>query len=130
MAKPNPVRRAETRRKLLDVARAEFAAHGYGDGGTEAIVQASGLTRGALYYHFKDKRDVFRAVVADMAVEIANAMATSAASKPTAWKGLLAGSRSFLEIASRPDILRIYLQDAPAALGWAEWRSVDGEGVL
>jgi AcrR family transcriptional regulator len=130
MAKPNPVRRAETRRKLLEVARAEFATHGYGDGGTEPIVVASGLTRGALYYHFKDKRDLFRAVVADMAIEIANAMATAATSKPTPWEGLLAGSRAFLDVAARPDILRIYLQDAPAALGWSEWRAVDGEGVF
>ena len=63
-------RRATTRRALLDAARSLFAERGYHETAAEEIVRRAGLTRGALYHHFEDKKDLFRAVVEEMEGEI------------------------------------------------------------
>src|ERR1700761_5811766 len=73
-AKPQP-RRAEhasdTRTALLAAARRLFAAQGFDDTGTEQIVADARVTRGALYHHFRDKADLFRAVMAETAGSVA-----------------------------------------------------------
>ena len=60
-----------TRGALIDAARRLFAERGYADVGTEEIVRAAGVTRGALYHHFDGKRDLLRAVYEQIEAEIA-----------------------------------------------------------
>ena len=61
-APARPARGDATRDTLLRVGRDLFAERGYAGVGTEEIVARAGVTRGALYHHFADKRDLFRAV--------------------------------------------------------------------
>ena len=115
-----------TRAALLRVARRLFARHGYAAVGTEEIVRGARVTRGALYHHFRDKRDLFRAVheelEAEMAQRIAEQIAEGAADDPL--ELLREGARTFLDHTTRP-LARVTLVDAPSVLGWAEWRSID-----
>lgn len=117
-------RAAATRETLLAVARQHFGAAGYAATGTEAIVAEAGVTRGALYFHFKDKRDLFRALVETVSAEIAQAILARATGRP--WEALRAGCAAYLETCANPSIRQIYLLDAPAVLGWREWREIDG----
>ncbi|HEU0116962.1 MAG TPA: helix-turn-helix domain-containing protein, partial [Thermomicrobiales bacterium] len=79
-------RRAATRRALIDAGRAVLAERGYGAASTADIVRRAGVTRGALYHHFADKQDVFRAVVEAIEAEISECVrrAAGAAADPAA----------------------------------------------
>jgi AcrR family transcriptional regulator len=118
-----------TRAKLVKVARELFAKRGYADVGTEEIVKRARVTRGALYHHFEDKRDLFRAVheqlEAELTQEIAGQIAEAGTQDPV--EVLAQGTRTFLEASTRPEVARITLMDAPAVLGWQEWRRIEEE---
>jgi AcrR family transcriptional regulator len=68
MAKPltREERRAHTRARLLDGARAVFARRGYQAATVDEVAEEAGFTTGALYSNFKGKEDLFLAVVEDM----------------------------------------------------------------
>jgi len=120
--------RAEaTRAQLLDVAAELFASRGYAAVGTEDVVRQAGLTRGALYHHFADKRELFAAVHERVEQElVATIGERMAAARDTATpvQLLIIGMRSFLDACVHPAVLRISLLDSPTVLGWARWREV------
>jgi AcrR family transcriptional regulator len=127
---PREEQAAATRAELLRVARELFAARGYADVGTEEIVRAAHVTRGALYHHFADKRDLFRAVHAQLADEQLASIVAQTAGSDDAWEALTRGVRAFLDACTDPAVIRISHLDAPAVLGWAEWREVDAQHWL
>jgi AcrR family transcriptional regulator len=55
-------RRDEQRRTLVDAAAHVFARDGYANASVAAILEASGLSRGTFYRHFRDLREAFLAV--------------------------------------------------------------------
>jgi AcrR family transcriptional regulator len=120
------LRSEATRQRLVAAARGLFAERGYAGVGTEQIVQAAGVTRGALYHQFRDKADLFAAVAETVHAEIAHRITAGAqADGPTdPMAALHAGVRRFLEVCADPAVERIVLLDAPAVLGWQAWRDL------
>jgi AcrR family transcriptional regulator len=116
---------AETQQRLIDVARRLFAEHGYAGTRTEHLVAAAHMTRGALYHHYADKRDLFRAVFEHVEQELATRIAIAAAAVGDPWGQMLAGTRAFLDVCRDPAFARIVLIDGPSVLGWEEWRRID-----
>lgn len=120
-------RSAATRARLVAAGRALFAKHGYAGVGTEQIVRRARVTRGALYHHFADKRDLFRAVHESLEAEgmerIAAALVEAQGDDPVEAMRVAVGA--FLDGAVDPGRSRITLIDAPSVLGWAEWREID-----
>ena len=119
-------RSAATREALLAAARPLFAEHGFGGVGTEAIVRAAGVTRGALYHQFADKSElfaaVFEAVEAEVTQRIDDAVSGASETDPVALMRLGAGA--WLDACTDPAVQRIVLLEAPAVLGWERWRAV------
>jgi AcrR family transcriptional regulator len=113
-----------TRAALLGAARELFAERGYAGVGTEEIVRAAGVTRGALYHHFAGKRDLFRAVYEDVERELVEVIAAGAAGAENPLDVLRAGARAWLDACEDPAVQRITLLDAPSVLGWEEWREI------
>ena len=118
-------RTAATRRALLDAARALFAARGYARTAREDIVGAAGVTRGALHHHFTNKEGLFRAVFEETEEVLAGRILAAAADARDEADALRRGCAAFLDAATDPAIQQIILIDAPAVLGWQEWRALD-----
>jgi AcrR family transcriptional regulator len=120
------LRSEATRHRLVAAARAMFAERGYAGVGTEEIVQAAGVTRGALYHQFRDKADLFAAVAETAQAEVAHRITSGAETDGPAdpMTALYAGVRRFLEACADPAVERILLLDGPAVLGWQAWRDL------
>lgn len=91
--KPRAEMIEETRAKLIDAARRAFADNGYAGASMDELTASAGLTRGALYHHFGDKKGLLAAVVQqiddEMNLRLGAILAAGAASVPTTgptWK--------------------------------------------
>lgn len=114
-----------TREALVAAAAKLFTARGYTEVGTEQVVAAAKVTRGALYHHFTDKRDLFRAVHERVEQSLVEGIAAKMDGVADPWEVLVTGTRAFLDACDDPAVKQIALIDAPAVLGWREWREVD-----
>ncbi|RTE89307.1 MULTISPECIES: TetR/AcrR family transcriptional regulator [Bradyrhizobium] len=108
---------AENRAKLIRAARAAFATQGYAAASMDELTASVGLTRGALYHSFEDKKGLLWAVVEQIDGEMAERLRAIREQAPTLWQGLLAEGCAYIEMALDPEIQRIMLLDGPAVLG-------------
>ncbi len=115
-----------TRGALIAAARPLFAERGYAAVGTEEIVRAAGVTRGALYHHFGGKRDLFEAVYEQIESELAERIAAGAlaANAGSPLEAMRAGADMFLQACTEPEAQRIVLLDGPSVLDWDRWREI------
>lgn len=115
---------AETRKKLIEVARRTFAEYGYADTSMDKLTAEAGLTRGALYHHFGDKRGLFAAVVDQIDSQMAEYAQQHREQPDDLWGGLLLEGQTYIQNALNPEFQRIVLRDGPAVLGDpAHWPS-------
>lgn len=63
MARRTKQEALETRHKLLDAAEHLFQAQGVSRTSLQDIARRAGATRGAVYWHFRDKADLFNAMM-------------------------------------------------------------------
>jgi len=121
----NRERTETTRLALLDAARALFVGKGYGDTSTPEIAAAAGITRGALYHHFADKRDLFRQVLQRESQAVAADIEAAAPEQLSPREALLEGSKAYLNAMTAPGRTRLLLIDGPAVLGMEEIMALD-----
>jgi AcrR family transcriptional regulator len=119
-----------TRNALIAAARELFAERGYSAVATEEIVRNARVTRGALYHHFKDKQELFRAVCEEVQGEVVERIAGAASAEPRPEKHLEVGCEAFLDICLEPAVQRIVLLDGPSVLGWDAWHELDERYAL
>ncbi|WDZ95796.1 TetR/AcrR family transcriptional regulator [Herbaspirillum sp. WKF16] len=107
----------ETRAKLIQAARASFAQYGYANASMDELTAGVGLTRGALYHNFGDKKGLLQAVIDQIDTEMATRAHALNAKEKDPWKRLMAEAISYIEMAQEPEVQRIMLRDGPAVLG-------------
>ena len=107
----------KTRAKLIRAARKAFAAEGYAAASMDDLTAKAGLTRGALYHNFGDKKGLLQAVIDQIDAEMVARMRTAHDRAKTPWLGFLDASIAYIEMALEPEIQRIMLLDGPAVLG-------------
>ena len=108
---------AETRAKLVSAARRAFGTVGYAEASMDDFTAAAGLTRGALYHHFGDKKGLFEAVIAEIDAEMNERLCAISGRAANRWQGFVEESVGYIEMALEPEIQRIMLRDGPAVLG-------------
>jgi AcrR family transcriptional regulator len=121
---PNTENLEQTRRLFLDLAEKEFNQYGYTKASTTRIVEASGMARGSLYYHFKDKQDMFRAVYIDIMEKTSSLLATRLGSISDPWDAFVKACEEYFNICTSPDKSRIFLIESQTALPYEELHQV------
>ena len=114
-------RRAETmeenRAKLIAAARTAFAEKGFAAASMDELTASVGLTRGALYHNFGDKKGLLAAIVAQVDGEMAQQAKAAASGVSDAWEKLVAEGIAYIRMAMDAEVQRIVLRDGPAFLG-------------
>lgn len=117
---------AETARTILATATRQFADRGFTAVSLDDVAEAAGVTRGAVYHHFRNKKALFAAVAAARQIEVGNAVVAAAeAAGDDPANQLAAGSHAFVDAITDGPAARILLIDGPSVIGWEEWRRLD-----
>jgi AcrR family transcriptional regulator len=116
---------ASTKATIIAVARRLFASRGYKGTSTEAVLEESKVSRGALYHHFETKEALFAAVLEAVEVDITAATGRARANKDDPVEALAAAFDSFLDMASESEVRQIVLTDAHSVVGWRKWREIE-----
>src|SRR5262249_54482694 len=114
-----------TRAALITAGRGPFAPRGDAAGAAGGDVAAAGGGRGAPEHQFGGKKELFRAVFGGGGSEAPGPGGAAVTGQPDSWGAATAGLTAFLDACQEPEILQIALTDAPAVLGWAEWRAIE-----
>lgn len=121
----NEARTQATRKTLIKAARKLFVEKGYGNTGTPEIVSAARVTRGALYHHFADKADLFRAVIIAEAESVAAHIRQTTTGNSTPLDALMAGAEAYFEAMTVPGRARLLLIDGPSVLSHETMKQID-----
>lgn len=116
---------ARTRAAIADAARTAFAREGFAAASTSEIAARAGVTRGAIYHHFADKTDLFRAAFQSLEEELDATVRAAALAENDVRDAFFAGCRALLDFVVRPDYRRLAAVEAPAVLGMEEWHATD-----
>jgi AcrR family transcriptional regulator len=115
----------DTRESLVTAARRLFAERGYAATTLDEIARTARVTKGALYHHFTDKRELFRAACRAVQLEWVERIRAAVAGEPDPGRRLDLALDAFLESCLDPETQRIVMLDGPAVLGPEELHAVE-----
>ena len=128
---------AATQAALRAAGRRLFGSRGYEATSLGALCTEAGVTTGALYHHFGDKKGLFAAVAeeldSDLVKLVGQAVARALTQGKDPWAAFLTGIDTLLAAGVDPGGRRIGLVDASAVLGakgWLEIRERQGLGAM
>jgi len=109
---------AARRRQILDGARRCFAEHGYDRATVRRLEQTIGLSRGAIFHHFRDKDTLFFELAREDAARMADIATREGLIQ--VMREMLAAPEQFDWLATRLEIARKLRNDPAFSRGWAE----------
>jgi len=129
MSRSNRERTEQTRQALMNAARRLFVEKGYAETATPEIVAEAGVTRGALYHHFEDKKALFRAVIEREATDVADEIERRTERQTAQRDALLEGAAAYFDAMDVEGRTRLLLLEAPAIIGLPATAQIDGENA-
>jgi AcrR family transcriptional regulator len=114
-----------TRDAILAAARKLFTAEGYDSSSIDEIAATARVTSGALYHHFRNKREIMRAVFETLEAELKDRVAAAGDGAKTPSEAMRRALRALFDACLEDDIRSIVFEQAPRVLGWEEWRKID-----
>ena len=118
-------RRALTQAAVVEAAERLFGSKGFGNTTMEDIAVEAGVAKGAVYHHFKSKRDVFQAAFESVSARLARTVMSEVRQDGDIIETFISSTKTFFSLCANPATLRILLQDGPAVLGPQDWRRLD-----
>ncbi|MHA7964271.1 TetR/AcrR family transcriptional regulator [Paenibacillus sp. CAU 1782] len=119
-----------TKEALLRRAESLFAEFGFAKTSIDEIVKHEQLTKGAFYYHFKDKKTIFEQVVDRFLNEMVQQINRAIADKKDPWERAMTALNMYLEGCLQQSYRQIVLQEGPVTLGWKQWREKEKRSVM
>ena len=116
-----------TKAAAIAAARSIFAERGFEAASIDEITKQAGISKGALYHHYRDKTEILAAAYEDLERELTDHIATVASKHRDPIRSLRAGCHAFVDACTDPATRRLALIDAPAGLGWQRWREIDAQ---
>ena len=113
-----------TQRALRRQARKLFGQKGYSGANTNELVERARVTKGALYHHFANKRELFHAVIEDIERDLVERIESAGAGREP-WERLAAMCRAYLDACREPALARMLVLEAPVVLGWKAWCNLE-----
>ena len=126
---PNKKNLDQTHRLFIRKAKAEFVKYGYADASTNRIVDASGMARGSLYYHFDDKKGLFAEVYKSLLIEMSTQIEKEMAKQPSKWDALKAGCALYIDLCLKKERRRLILESY-TALDYMERLTIQRQTLL
>lgn len=114
-----------TQKTLRKHARKLFTQKGYAAANTGELVQRARMTKGALYHHFANKRELYLAVVEDLEQELVERLEAAGAAQRDPWDRLRAMCQAYIDACADPALARILVLEAPVVLGWKTWCNLE-----
>lgn len=121
----NEITTIKTKQNIIETARTKFKSKGYFKTSLQEIADEIGLTRGALYHNFKDKKEIFLEVIKIIQKEIGDYVENKTEEIDDSWEQLVIGCVAFVEKAVDKDIVKILLIDGPSVISWESWKHLD-----
>jgi AcrR family transcriptional regulator len=129
MRRSNKERTESMRLALMAAARELFVEKGYAETATPEIASAAGVTRGALYHHFEDKKALFSAIVAEEARQVSAQIEARSARSASERDAILDGAHGYFDAMAMPGRTRLLLREGPAILGLHSLQEIDAENA-
>ncbi|WP_435656514.1 TetR/AcrR family transcriptional regulator [Brucella pituitosa] len=117
MRKPRSEMIVETKAKLVAAGRKAFGSVGYAEASMDDFTASAGLTRGALYHHFGDKKGLLQAVINEIDLEMATRLCAISKNATDPWQGFVDENAAYIEMALESEIQQIMFRDGPAVFG-------------
>lgn len=129
MAKRTKEHAAETRTHIIEQATVLFEKNGYKATTLDDIARAAGVTKGAIFHHFENKKSLFTHIWMDlqkeMDTDIRRTAAKVAASSEDPFAGMMAGARMQISYLKQHRFSQIVMLEGPTVLGMDEWMERD-----
>lgn len=120
-----------TRAAVLDQAKELFVTRGFDATSVDEIARLSESSKGAVYHHFGDKREIFATVFRETQETLMRAAIEAVdASADDPWNAVQEATRSFLRSYAADHAARMLLRQAIEVLGWNRVRELDEETAL
>ncbi|MFD0589340.1 TetR/AcrR family transcriptional regulator [Paenibacillus sp. GCM10027627] len=119
-----------TKKALVQRAQSLFAEVGYSKTSIDEIVRQEQLTKGALYYHFKDKKDLFEHVVDQLVAGMVARVSMAVDTETDPWERAQIAIETYLDGCLNAAYLHIVIMEAPAVLGWTIWRDKEKQSIM
>ncbi|OBH33058.1 spore coat protein CotS [Mycobacterium sp. E342] len=114
------IRSEATRRKILDAAIEVFGEVGYAAAGWGAIIERTGMTKGALYHHFDSKESLASDLLKEGSDTLLTAFRNVCGSSSPGLENLLHGAFTIVEVLNSDKMVRTAEQLASALNGLNE----------